>query len=206
MKEHPILMSGAMVRENLPALYACLSFPGYSVTDAGDVVSHRRRGVRAAGHGGCISVIDPQHCYVISQFKTKKGYLTANVIIEVGRSRPVGVHQLVADAFHGPVPEGQEVRHLNGIASDNRPENLKYGTSNENAEDRRRHGTYLGGSNHHSAKLTGGQAAAIRKRRRAGEKVKALAQDYGVSTATIESIIYNKSYLAPAITFKRVTP
>jgi hypothetical protein len=94
---------------------------------------------------------------------------------------------------------------LNGVPSDNSPENLKYGTNAENAEDRKRHGTYLGGSNHHSAKLTGSQAVAIRTGRRRGARVKDLAAEFGVSVATIESIIYNRSYLAPGVEFKRVT-
>lgn len=51
------------------------------------------------------------------------------------------VHQLVLLAFIGPPPIGQEVRHLNGVASDNRLENLAYGTKKENVDDSRRHGT-----------------------------------------------------------------
>ena len=36
------------------------------------------------------------------------------------------------EAFVGPRPEGNEVLHLNGNPSDNRLENLKYGTRREN--------------------------------------------------------------------------
>jgi hypothetical protein len=53
------------------------------------------------------------------------------------------VHALVAAAFHGPMPEGCEVRHLNGNPGDNRPDNLQYGTRSENAEDSKRHGTHF---------------------------------------------------------------
>jgi hypothetical protein len=31
------------------------------------------------------------------------------------------VHQLVAAAFHGPCPEGMEVRHLDGVRTNNTP-------------------------------------------------------------------------------------
>lgn len=65
-------------------------------------------------------------------------------------------------------------------------------------------GTYLGGSNHPGSKLTGGQAAQIRRRRRCGEKVKDLAADFQVSTSTIESIIYGRSYKPAAVEFKRI--
>src|SRR5262249_12949164 len=36
-----------------------------------------------------------------------------------------------------------EVRHLNGIRTDNRPENLAWGTKSENMQDAVRHGTHL---------------------------------------------------------------
>lgn len=51
------------------------------------------------------------------------------------------VHQLVAEAFHGPRPAGKVVRHLNGKGHDNRAENLLWGTNSENQSDSMRHGT-----------------------------------------------------------------
>lgn len=51
------------------------------------------------------------------------------------------VHQLVLEAFVGPIPPGMEVRHLNGDPTDNRLENLAYGTHSENMRDRLAHGT-----------------------------------------------------------------
>jgi hypothetical protein len=54
----------------------------------------------------------------------------------------VKVHRAVALAFHGPPPESQPiVRHLNGDPSDNRPENLAWGTQSENMRDAVEHGT-----------------------------------------------------------------
>lgn len=50
------------------------------------------------------------------------------------------VHVLVCEAFHGDRPEGQQVRHLNGISTDNRAENLAWGTQSENMIDRVLHG------------------------------------------------------------------
>jgi hypothetical protein len=51
------------------------------------------------------------------------------------------VHQLVALAFHGSRPDGEEVRHRDGIAAHVPASNLEWGTHAENIEDRRRHGT-----------------------------------------------------------------
>lgn len=50
------------------------------------------------------------------------------------------VHQLVCESFYGPRPKGMEVRHLNDIPSDNRVQNLRWGTRAENAHDRVRNG------------------------------------------------------------------
>ena len=46
------------------------------------------------------------------------------------------VHQLVALAWLGPVPEGHEVHHSNRIRGDNRPENLEYVTKKFNLANR----------------------------------------------------------------------
>lgn len=51
------------------------------------------------------------------------------------------IHILVAKAFIGPRPKGAEVCHKNGLAWDNRVENLRYCTSKENSEDSKLHGT-----------------------------------------------------------------
>lgn len=52
----------------------------------------------------------------------------------------VEVHTLVALAFLGPRPEGQEVRHWDGNPKNNRVTNLLYGTRKQNAGDMLRHG------------------------------------------------------------------
>ncbi len=54
-----------------------------------------------------------------------------------------GVHCIVAAAFIGPRPSGWETRHIDGNPSNNRLENLEYGTRSDNAEDSKRHGTHF---------------------------------------------------------------
>jgi hypothetical protein len=60
------------------------------------------------------------------------------------RARPIArtVHSLIAEAFIGPCPPGQEVRHKNGDSSDNRAVNLEYGTRSQTLLDASRHGTH----------------------------------------------------------------
>lgn len=57
-----------------------------------------------------------------------------------GHRTTTAVHRLVALAFLGEKPEGQEVRHLDGNRANNRVENLAYGTRLENRADRTVHG------------------------------------------------------------------
>ncbi len=59
-----------------------------------------------------------------------------------GRKVHAYVHRLVCEAWHGPRPfDGAVIRHLNDIQTDNRQENLQWGTPEENREDqiRNRH-------------------------------------------------------------------
>jgi len=62
--------------------------------------------------------------------------------------RKISVHVLVAEAFHGPRPDGQEVRHLDGDSLNNCVDNLAWGTGSENTLDQVRHGR------HHLARKT----------------------------------------------------
>ena len=80
---------------------------------------------------------------VLSQSCDNKGYRTVGLSL-LGRVKTKRVHQLVASAFIGPAPDGQEVRHGPDGVSDNSVPNLCYGTSQQNHLDRRRDGTDCG--------------------------------------------------------------
>lgn len=102
-----------------------------------------------------------------------------------GKRTNYTVHQIVAAAFIGPCPSGMEVRHGPNGKTDNRPSNLTYGTRAENMADKRRDGTWQGGSAHHAAKLTEQTVAAARTARATGESVTSLAKRHGVAYATM---------------------
>lgn len=70
-----------------------------------------------------------------------KGYLRAG-LTRRNRKAHHRIHQIVLMAFVGPCPDGLEVRHLNGIKTDNRLENLQYGTKWENVQDILKHGNH----------------------------------------------------------------
>ena len=64
--------------------------------------------------------------------------------VTLGRKTGQHVHHLVAFAFIGPrptTPTRLDVRHKNGNKSDNRLDNLCYGTRKQNEADKKAHGT-----------------------------------------------------------------
>lgn len=93
----------------------------YSISRAGQVWSHQKN--------------------VILKGDWSDGY--HRVLLQGGgRKIRRRVHHLVLEAFVGPRPKNAETRHLNGNSSDNRAENLRWGTGSENRQDTLRHGTH----------------------------------------------------------------
>jgi hypothetical protein len=78
-----------------------------------------------------------------------------------------------------------ECRHLDGNRTNNRLENLRWGTSQENAEDRHRHGTAAAGSRNSLAKLTEEKVIEIRKKHAVGMTCLELGRIYGVHQSAI---------------------
>lgn len=59
------------------------------------------------------------------------------------------LHRLVYQLFVGDIPEGMEVRHLNGDPADNRVENLAVGTRTQQRLDDVRNGVHRGAAKTH---------------------------------------------------------
>jgi len=78
---------------------------------------------------------------MLKQRLNNKGYPVVELSKD-GRSRESLVHRQVLLAFQGGPPPGNECRHLNGIPTDNRIENLAWGSHSENAVDQVAHGTH----------------------------------------------------------------
>jgi len=97
----------------------------------------------------------------------------------------VPVHQLVMRAFVGYPKPKQEVRHLNGVAFDNRLENLCYGTRSDNLRDRALHG---------ARKVTTTQIRKIRKCKGIRGAQAAAAVRYGLSRSQISNIVHRRHY------------
>lgn len=120
---------------------------------------------------------------VVKLYKTGKGPKEA---------KEYGVGPLVLTAFVGPCPEGIQCRHLDGNPQNNHLDNLRWGTQQENMDDRERHGRHHRGSKSVKAKLTEEDIPNIRKLLKKYQGVwggmSKIARKYGVHAATIRDI------------------
>lgn len=160
-------------------------FPGYTVSDEGEVFTSRRWGrvIRRAPYRMKGGLTD--------------GYRMVVLVRDDGSHNSRTVHRLVLETFVGPRPLDMQARHLNGNRLDNRLDNLVWGTLAENMEDLMRHGTRARGPRHPRARLNADIVRVIRAQasRPAGD----LAQVFGVSKGAIDGVRYG-------ITWRHVQP
>jgi hypothetical protein len=127
--------------------YTLITFnPGYRIGTDGSVWSRLKR--KGQGRGlpfkfvyGEWSILKPSNSH--------NGYLC----IKISGTRYL-IHRLVMQHFIGDCPIDEEVRHKNGVRTDNRLINLLYGTKKQNMEDSKAHGTWPSGENNGRATIT----------------------------------------------------
>lgn len=127
-------------------------------------------------------------------FDSNKGYGRVQVR-RVPRTARL-VHQVVCEWYHGPRPEGMQVRHLcgHGHLGCFTPAHLRWGTAAENSADKVTHGTLLMGERHGMSRLTETQVREIRRRSAEGERNAPLAREFGVHRTTIEDIVQRRTW------------
>lgn len=113
---------------------------------------------------------------------------------ETGKMTHFKLHILMLRVFVGPMPHGLMTRHLNGNRTDNRIENLVYGTAAENAADTSLHGRTNRGTRSPLTHLTDNNVIGIIKRLTNGDKRKDLAVEFGVSLSAINDIAQGRTW------------
>ena len=158
-------------------------FPDYGVTRCGQVKRITPRDKRAAARPAAIT-----------PFRDAKGYKLVR-LYRNGHSQNVGVHRCIALAWI-PNPEKKPlVAHLDGTKDNNSIENLMWANEAENAFHMIAHGTHKTGSQTSSAKLNDESVLEIRNKYRPREyTTMQLAQEYGVSNATISAVIRGQTW------------
>lgn len=124
-----------------------------------------------------------------SPWLASNGYLF--IAIKVGNRRSkYTIHRLVARAFVSGYFEGAHVNHINGIKTDNRPENLEWVTGPENNSHAWRIGLVdLRGEKSPLSKLTNEKIREIRRLLAEGSMKKHhIAKQFGISDAMVLKI------------------
>lgn len=121
------------------------------------------------------------------------GYLRISLTKDCKRKKWF-VHQLVAIAFIGVIPDKHEVNHINGIKTDNYVSNLEIVTHQRNMQHAQDNGLWnpvIGrGENHPKAKLDCERVRAIRQEYASGGVSQPmLAKKYGVTHTLIGMVV-----------------
>lgn len=100
-------------------------------------------------------------------------------------------HTLVAFAFLPPPPSeyGRHkiaINHINGVKTDNRPNNLEWVTYRQNSEHASRAGLMLIGENNPNSRMTEIDVRKMRKLHADGVAIRKLARDFGYSRFAIK--------------------
>lgn len=172
-------------------------YPGYFVDRTGQVFSGR-------------NLANEKPLRKLKAGRHSEGYPQFGLCRSSGRVVTLTAHKLVALVYLPPRPSKKHgIRHLDGDPTNNRVENLAWGTQLENIQDKTRHGTlatgarngrrlhpenYPVGEDTPMAKLTTDDVLAIRGALAAGELGYKLAEKYGVRTTTISAIRTGKNW------------
>ena len=113
----------------------------YSVSDFGRVRSEKRMIVDKNGHGRKMPEV------IMTPEKKTSGHLVVCLWKNHERDKRY-IHRIVLETFVGEAPAGMQACHWNDDKEDNRLENLRWGTPNENMLDRVRN------RRHHEARKT----------------------------------------------------
>lgn len=142
-------------------------FPGYFIDMEGNI--RGRRGL------------------FLSPTSDSDGYLKVN-LMHKGRLKTVRVHRLVLLTYAGNPPEGKpQARHLDGNPHNNKLENLQWGSPQENAADKIRHGT----ARHNIAKsrFSKEDISKIREMRARGNTYRKIANQFETCQSQIFYIV-----------------
>lgn len=154
-------------------------FPGYRVGSDGTFWTRKRIGA----HGAL-----GEEWRLMKPDVNKYGHALIAVMHNGVKSRRYA-HHFVLEAFVGKKPAKHFVaRHLNDIGSDNRVENLAWGSLADNYRDRYVNGTACKGSGHHKSKLSEDQVFSISQDLQGGLSAPCIAKKHRVSISCVSAI------------------
>ena len=161
-------------------------FPGYLAGEDGSIWTRRLTN----GRSPVVKQIKANGLYKKKLTLNSSGYLYTSLRISGPPPKTVikPVHYLICLTFHGTRPGKSQIRHLDGISTNNVVGNLKYGSASENQIDRVMHG------NHWNAKLTPSEVRAIRARYIKLKNYAAVAREFNITRQNVRRICERKSW------------
>jgi hypothetical protein len=153
-----------------------VGYPGYWVTKNGNVYSSK---------SGKMT----QKILTLSRV----GYYVVGLQLN-NKSHTCYVHRLVLNAFSGDCPIGSECLHINGIRTDNRLINLRWGTRAENVADSVRHGTATIGHRNAQALYSRNDIQVIRDMSNQGFKASQIRSVFPGSITTVRRVVLGETY------------
>lgn len=171
-----------------PGVAFLLAYPGYAVNSNGEVLSFWFRNGNKSFMDTTAGprVLRPVRANKLGHVKVSLG----------SKNRNVSVHRLVWTAFHGPIPDKAQIRHLDGDPANNRLVNLAIGDQVDNEADKTLHGTRRIHERHHAAKLTEAHVAKARQLRIQGISLQQTIDQLGldVSKTALSSAIRGRTW------------
>ena len=138
--------------------------------------------------------IDAEAGHVLGRSNKPARKLSRGYVI-VGRRPGRVAHRIIWERVHGPIPEGMQINHINGIKNDNRISNLELVTPSQNSVHAYRTGlTHRKGEMNGRAILKSSQVLEIRRRVSEGETKISLAKEFGVSRSAIKDATNGKNW------------
>ncbi len=131
-------------------------------------------------------------CWLWAFGKNTRGYA---MFWMCGSSRRA--HRVAFELAGHKIPHGLTLRHVCDVRHCVRVSHLALGTQRENMADREDRGRGARGTRNGKSKLTMEKAADIRKRRAAGESLRAVAAMYNISISTVSAVTAGKIWEAP---------
>jgi len=161
------------------------NFPGYHIGSDGSVWSSNQ-------HPLWIHK-PPRPWHQIATSTDHWGYTQVNLNnVETKRHLSKKVHILLLEIFVGPRPPGMYALHKNDVRTDNRLDNLYWGTRMDNVRDAILNARIRRGARHHAYKLSDDDVREIRRRMAAGESATLVARDFAISPSYARAIFTGK--------------
>ncbi len=176
------IMDGVVDRRSIDGDWRPTHHPHYEVSRFGQVRSWAPRGGNVRGG----KPFHPTKPRLLRPGIASNGYPTVSFGRQHGSQC---VHVLVAAAFLGPCPKGQECRHKDDNRANAWVENLEYGTRQDNVNDMMARGR----QRRHSI-LAAADIPVIRQLIAAGISQTVIARQYGVVRQTITSIVIGRNW------------